>query len=130
MADAPLGSSYFARATLTFLAVGVVVYKLARIAGQPLLNAGVWGLIAAVVFVAVADAQLRRRPAMAPKDDPRWGPDSGRPQIAGATCQLCAKKITMVGEGTRCASCDAVLHAECEVAHAMKEHAPDQGAYR
>jgi hypothetical protein len=130
MADAPLSSSYFARATLTFLAASVAVYKLARIAGQPPLNAGAWGFIAAIVLVAVADTQLRRRPAMAPKDDPRWGPGSGRPQIAGATCLVCAKKITMVGEGTRCASCDVVLHAECEVAHATKEHAPDQGAYR
>lgn len=67
----------------------------------------------------------RYRPQPPDRDDPRWGPDDGRVQIAGKACAECSDRITLAFEGAACDLCRQPCHTKCIARHVARDHNPN-----
>ncbi|MDB5212402.1 MAG: hypothetical protein JWO86_329 [Myxococcaceae bacterium] len=106
-----------------------------RAQSTSLLGIAVGGLIVSFVVRVIkrsaAHHEERQRRPPADADDPRWGPDEGRVQIAGKSCAGCGDRITVAFEGTACTFdlCKAACHTKCVMRHVADEHTRrDDGA--
>ena len=94
----------------------------------------VGGIIASLIIRVIkghTDAQGpndRHRPIPPDRDDPRWGPEDGRVQIAGKSCAACGERIILAFEGAACDACREPCHASCIARHVARDHKPpDEG---
>jgi hypothetical protein len=108
--------------TLTGLSIGLSA------CGVALAESAAFGSCLALVAIVT----LSKRPAWSPRGVPRARQASDpRPQIAGARCGSCERRIASEIDGSWCASCSAPLHRVCRKEHRVDAHrAPTRHAYR
>jgi uncharacterized paraquat-inducible protein A len=80
-----------------------------------------WAIAAFAAFIVVCLAALRLAdvaPALPAADAPLYAPAAEGPQLVGAKCAACDKRLVSAVEAAACKRCEAPIHKKCRKAHA------------
>lgn len=84
-----------------------------------------WGaILVGLVRIVRGFAQPPDEVAEIPADQlvGRYGPDDPEPQLAGAKCVHCSRKITSALEAMACKKCNQPIHIDCKDEHRAEAH--------